>query len=236
MVYEPLAHIALHHRAEDVLADAAATVRRLAGSATAFAAVASPSGGYRMVVRDGLYEPGWRNVEIRHGRGLGGRVLTERRPLLSHDYLVDESITGDYRDIVGAEGLRGVGCVPVLGPDRPAALLYVGERIVGQPGSRLIEQLERVADMASAGLTVVARAAADHDTQRPSELATTVHLTPREREVLALLAAGASNREIAQRLVLAESTVKGYVSALLEKFDAKSRLQLVATARRWAVL
>lgn len=242
MVYEPLAHIALHERAEDVLADAVATARRLVGSASAFAAVAAPSGGYRMDVRDGLSEPAWRGVEVRLGRGLGGRVLAERRPLALADYLTDASITGDYLEVVRAEGLRGMGCVPIAAPGGTAALLYVGERVIGQPGSRLFDELLRVADMATVGLTVLARTAGAHanaagaHADAPATRGAAVRLTPREREVLDLLAAGASNREVAQRLFLAESTVKGYVATLLEKFGAGSRLQLVATARRWGMV
>lgn len=235
MSYEPLAHIALHGRAEDVLADAVATARRLTGVSSAFAAVAAPSGGYRMTVRDGLYEPAWRGVEVHVGRGLGGRVLAERRPFALADYLTDESITGDYRDVVGAEGLRGIGCVPVADSDRLAALLYVGERIAGQPGSRMFDELRRIADMATVGLTVLARETSAARPRAGAPPAAAPRLTPRERDVLDLLVAGASNREIARRLVVAESTAKGHVAALLAKFDARSRLQLVATAHRWGM-
>jgi DNA-binding CsgD family transcriptional regulator len=236
MVYEPLAHIALHDRAEDVLADAVATARRIAGSSSAFAAVAAPSGAYRMDIRAGISEPAFRGVEVRLGRGLGGRVLAERRPFASGDYPADESITGDYRDVVRAEGLRGIGCVPIAGSSDPAALLYIGTRVAGQPGSRLFDELLRIADMATVGLTVLTRATAASRASADAVPGAAVHLTPREREVLDLLAAGASNRAIAARLILAESTVKGYVAALLEKFGAASRLQLVATAHRWGVV
>jgi DNA-binding NarL/FixJ family response regulator len=59
---------------------------------------------------------------------------------------------------------------------------------------------------------------------------TVAHLTPRERQVLELLAEGCSNRMIAERLVLAETTVKGYIASLLDKLDASSRLQAVVRA------
>ena len=57
------------------------------------------------------------------------------------------------------------------------------------------------------------------------------HLTPREREVLALIAKGLSNKAISQKLGVSEKTTKTHVSNLLAKLEAKSRTQLALIAK-----
>jgi two-component system response regulator DevR len=50
-------------------------------------------------------------------------------------------------------------------------------------------------------------------------------LGPRERQILALIADGLTNREIGERLSLAEKTIKNYVSAVLSKLGLQRRTQ-----------
>jgi len=56
-------------------------------------------------------------------------------------------------------------------------------------------------------------------------------LTPRELDVLRLLATGLSNRQIAEKLVLSEGTVKFYVHAIMEKLEVRNRTQAILIAR-----
>ncbi|HEY8414285.1 MAG TPA: response regulator transcription factor [Thermaerobacter sp.] len=56
-------------------------------------------------------------------------------------------------------------------------------------------------------------------------------LTPRQREVLALLARGLSNREIARQLYLSEGTVKNVVSEIYARLNVRDRVQAVLKAR-----
>jgi DNA-binding NarL/FixJ family response regulator len=61
-------------------------------------------------------------------------------------------------------------------------------------------------------------------------------LTEREREVLDLIAAGSTNREIAERLYLSPHTVKEHTSALYRKLRARNRAEAVQRAQRIGLL
>jgi DNA-binding NarL/FixJ family response regulator len=69
---------------------------------------------------------------------------------------------------------------------------------------------------------------------KQSELAES--LSPRELEILRLVATGVSNKEIADRLVISEGTVKNHLSSILSKLSVKDRLQAVIKAREVGIL
>ena len=67
-----------------------------------------------------------------------------------------------------------------------------------------------------------------HATTKPPDLG--FDLTPREREVLALMVEGLNNPQIAERLVISRSTVKHHVRSVLSKLGTSSRTEAVALA------
>ena len=60
---------------------------------------------------------------------------------------------------------------------------------------------------------------------------TRLGITPREHEILQLIASGLSNREIAERLFVSENTVKTHASRLLDKLGARRRTEAVQRAK-----
>ena len=81
----------------------------------------------------------------------------------------------------------------------------------------------------------ITRAVIEEFTRRPptapaSLPAAVAELTPREREVLDLLARGRSNPQICQRLVISEATAKTHVARILQKLGLRDRIQIVIYA------
>jgi DNA-binding NarL/FixJ family response regulator len=133
--------------------------------------------------------------------------------------------TFDYEDYV-FEAIKA-GAVGYLLKDTPAAELtatirrvYAGESFI-QPrvATRLLMEFGR------RGPATTARSESGSSEEVPADL------SQREVEVLRLLAQGASNRDIAEQLFLAEGTVKNHVSNILTKLHAANRTQAANLAR-----
>ena len=113
-----------------------------------------------------------------------------------------------------------------------------GVTIIGTANSpaalaRLLAETRAEAVLAEAQPVLAALLAADpsQETAPASDEAETV-LTPREIEVLAAMADGASNKMIARRLGISFHTVKFHVASILAKLDADSRTEAVAQGAR----
>ena len=63
-----------------------------------------------------------------------------------------------------------------------------------------------------------------------------VQFSKREKQVLALLAEGKTNRDIGAKLFISESTVKFHVHAILSKLDASNRTEAVAIATQQGII
>jgi DNA-binding NarL/FixJ family response regulator len=92
-------------------------------------------------------------------------------------------------------------------------------------GSGLVDVVKKVASGRSALYPGLVKAVRNRLRSGPSADPRLASLNPREREVLALIADGLTNRQIGNRLSLTEKTVKNYVSSLLSKLGLQSRTQ-----------
>lgn len=92
-------------------------------------------------------------------------------------------------------------------------------------GSSLVDAVRQVADGKSLLDPSVTEQLLVRLRQRPATENKLDALTDRERDILALIADGMTNREIGERLFLAEKTVKNYVSGLLAKLGMQRRTQ-----------
>lgn len=238
-----------------IRSEAVRAVRQAFDLTAAFVAVGTGT-DKRIAERHGLRDERWDDIVVRPGRGLGGRVLLEQRAISLTDYLDDSSITADYRTVVKAEGLRSIACVPVRGAAGLEYLLYLAAQERGCVPDRAVDSAAAVARMSVVAAELARerimlaaqaeRALRSDDTSALRAVARQVAtvqrsptdhgLTPRELDVIRLLADGASNIDLARELTIAESTAKEHVSHICRKLDARSRLEAVARARSAGVV
>jgi DNA-binding NarL/FixJ family response regulator len=147
------------------------------------------------------------------------RALLDPPPGVVHRPRVLMLTTFDVDDYV-YEALRA-GASGFLLKDAPPADLIAAVRVVASGDALLAPSVTR-------------RLIADFAKQRPAPVRNPAlrlnALTPRETEVLELIARGLSNQEIAGRLVLAEQTVKTHVGRVLAKLHLRDRAQAVIFA------
>ncbi|MEP6622916.1 MAG: response regulator transcription factor [Acidimicrobiia bacterium] len=99
-------------------------------------------------------------------------------------------------------------------------------------GTDIVDAVERVAQGQSLLDPAVTARVLDRLRTPPAEDARLASLTDQEKRVLALIAEGLTNRQIGERMYLAEKTVKNYVSNLLTKLGMERRTQAAVFATK----
>ncbi len=144
--------VGLHEDTESIVSALVSRARVVTGMEIASAAVRDAQGQFPMVMYNGIRSNEFRTLKIRIGAGLGGLVLKTGEPARLPDYHQSSLITPDYKEAVGAEGIHGIACVPVLGPDGVTALLYAAVRTNTTPGDIAVVRLEGLAAEAGTAL------------------------------------------------------------------------------------
>jgi len=93
-----------------------------------------------------------------------------------------------------------------------------------------------VASLQSSQLRFVQEQQAAQSSDKPANPIYNGDLTAREGEVLRLIAVGATNKEIARRLVISEGTVKNHISSILSRLNLRDRTQAAIYAREHGLL
>ena len=153
---------------------------------------------------------------------------------------VPELLLVDYRlgDAVGTELLRdlrraGVDVPAVLMTANAAEGFNEGARDAGAQGTVL--KTGRVTELLDA-LRVVASGRTTFDARHPRRAPGRAALSPRERQVLRLIADGNTNREVADELGIGDETVKTMVSRIFAKLGVRRRTEAVAEAHARGLL
>ncbi|NUM47074.1 MAG: response regulator transcription factor [Anaerolineales bacterium] len=135
------------------------------------------------------------------------------------------------------DGLRA-GALGYLLKDVSGDELADAIRTVAKGGALIDPSVTRKVVAEFARLTNPARGTSPAQPVSPTPGTGPLHepLSDREQEILRLLAEGLTNREIAQKLYLAEGTVKNYISSILLKIDARDRTQAALRARELGLI
>jgi len=137
------------------------------------------------------------------------------------------------RERATGEGGGPAAIVLAEAPDDALVAAALGDGASGVlPYGAGVAEVSAAIEAAAAGLVVAPASARSALASRSSRPEAGASLTEREREVLALLAAGLPNRAIGARLGISEHTVKTYVAAILDKLDAATRAEAVAIGLR----
>lgn len=137
-------------------------------------------------------------------------------------------------DLPGLAGEPPVLALVSRGEQAGGALAAGARGVLFREASPL--QLGAALLAAAQGLVVLDPGLAARLLRAPPSAGAFEPLTPREREVLALLGDGLSNKEIAARLSVAERTAKFHVESILAKLGAANRAEAVARAARGGLL
>jgi len=139
--------------------------------------------------------------------------LRATRILILTTYETDEYVAQALRAGAGGFIGKGIGAGDLLHAVRTIA---EGDTLLSPAATR----------------SLVARFLATPDDATPHDPGRLAALTPREREMVAEVATGRSNEEIAERMFLSPFTVRAHVQRAMTKLDARDRAQLVVIAYR----
>lgn len=233
---EPIPHASAGHRIRVLVVDDQSLIRR--GLAVILATepdidvVGQAADGEEAVEAARRERPDVVLMDLQMPR-LGG-VAATRAITADHPQTQVVVLTTFDTDEMVFEAIRA-GAQAYLLKDAPESEVLDTIRAVHRGESRLSPNIARKVMEQFRLLPAGAAPARDEDAAPPArdeDAAALDALTAREERILALIAEGKSNKEIARTVFLAEGTVKNYVSRIMEKLHARTRTELAVKALR----
>jgi DNA-binding NarL/FixJ family response regulator len=204
-----------------------------------------------LAVAEGLHallsrQPDFELTDIATNGEVARRIAAEQRP---HVVLMDQNLSGDSGvAVAGAILAAGVPTSVVMfsgGMTQDELVEAVEVGVSGYlmkttPVAQIVDAIRRAASgdmlLPREELNELLRAGRERARKQAQRQRAAPQLTPREREVLALMAQAHDVQRIAERLGISVNTTRGYVQQVLEKLDAHSRLEAVVRANELGLL
>jgi two-component system nitrate/nitrite response regulator NarL len=174
------------------------------------------------------------------------RIAAERRPQV---VLMDQNLSGESGVVVASQILAaqpGTAIVMLSGAmsqDELVAAVEIGVSgylLKTTPAMEIVKAIRRAAAgeilLPPDELAALLRLGRERTRRRDERQRSLPQLTPREREVLALMASAADAERIASELKISVNTARGYIQNILEKVGAHSRLEAVVRATELGLL
>ena len=140
------------------------------------------------------------------------------------------------RRILAAQPDVGIVVLTMFDDDESVfAAMRAGARgyvLKGADQDDIVRAIETVAAGSAVFGPAVARRITEFLTRRPNDQPTLPGLTPREHEVLDLIAQGRSNSEITRTLVISPKTARNHISSIFAKLQVADRAEAIARARQ----
>ncbi|HEV8671690.1 MAG TPA: response regulator transcription factor [Candidatus Limnocylindria bacterium] len=191
-------------------------------------------------------QPDLELTEVATDRRTAMRIAAEREP---HVVVMDQNLSGDSGVNVAAAIFRaGIKTSVVMfsgGMTQDELVAAVEAGVSGYlmkttPVAEIVDAIRRAASgdmlLPRMELDALLRQGRERARQRADRPGSVPQLTPREREVLALMAQANDVQKIAERLGISVNTARGYVQQVLEKLGAHSRLEAVVRANELGLL
>jgi len=126
---------------EDAIRAALTSLKTATGIPVTMFAAVLPDNRLQISAWVGLRTPALQNLIIDSGCGVGGRVVTTRRPVGVSDYTRANVISHEYDNIIQDEGLYSIVAVPVIVHREIRGVLYVGVHSPVRLGDKVIEEV-----------------------------------------------------------------------------------------------